>query len=151
MDDLRPRAGLRALSSLLGTWRIERTIRHADGRVDRMAGAARFFRSGGQVVEDVTGRLVLGAGQGPLTATRRYLWREVGGRLECAFADGRPFHTVPLGVERPETTFLCPPDRYHVTYDFSRLPDWTSLWKVEGPRKGYLMETRYRAADDRTP
>ena len=136
--------GPSGLSAFLGTWEITREIAHADGSVQRLAGRVRFHRSGGQVIQDEEGDLELAPGRPALRATRRYLWRQEKGRLDCSFADNRPFHSVPLGVLRPETTYLCPPDRYHVAYDFADWPRWTSVWRVEGPRKDYRMETRFR-------
>ena len=66
-----------------------------------------------------------------------------GGFLNVYFADMRPFHSVPLGVEAPEAVHLCPPDRYQVTYDFGAWPGWRSVWQVEGPMKDYVMTTDY--------
>ncbi len=63
--------------------------------------------------------------------------------MEVSFADMRPFHSIPLGEINPEATHLCPPDRYHVAYDFCGWPNWQTIWTVEGPRKDYRMESRF--------
>ena len=55
----------------------------------------------------------------------------------------RPFHSVQLGVEHPETVHLCPPDRYAVVYDFGGWPKWSTVWTVEGPKKNYRMESHF--------
>lgn len=93
---------------------------------------------------DEEGELAGVAGQPGLKATRRYLWIQDGPRVEVLFDDMRPFHTIPTGVVRPETTYLCPPDRYKVTYDFSDMKNWVAEWRVEGPRKSYSMTSVFR-------
>ncbi|MEM7719719.1 MAG: DUF6314 family protein, partial [Pseudomonadota bacterium] len=50
----------------------------------------------------------------------------------------------------PETVHLCPPDRYHVAYDFSSWPEWRTVWSVEGPRKTYRMSSHF-APDSEAP
>ncbi len=134
--------GLASLSSLAGDWALERAIRHDDGAEHKFIGHARFQWSGPRLIEDQTGQLDIGTGA-PLVATRRYVWTGEAGRIEVLFDDMRPFHTIPLNTVRPETTHLCPPDRYHVAYDFASFPDWSATWRVEGPRKSYAMESRY--------
>jgi len=79
-----------------------------------------------------------------LTATRRYIWSSADGRLDVAFDDMRPFHSVPLGLGQHETVHLCDPDRYQVRYELAHFPDWVTHWRVEGPRKNYSMQTRYQ-------
>lgn len=111
-----------------------------------MQGTCTFTRSGPRLIQDERG--FLETGEGRFEATRRYVWTEAQGRLDVHFDDMRPFHSIPLGVARPETTYLCPPDRYSVSYDFSRWPDWQSTWTVEGPRKSYVMTNRFSPADE---
>ena len=89
---------------------------------------------------------VLETAQGRFEGTRRYVWSETKGRLDVYFEDMRPFHSVPLRVEAPQTTHLCPPDRYEVHYDFANWPEWQSVWYVEGPRKDYVMTNRFSPA-----
>ena len=135
--------GLTSLSSLEGQWRCDRRIAHADGAVNTYAGTTTFHRSGPRLIQDEDGLLTMQPDQPPLRATRRYLWTRDGSRLECAFEDNRPFHTVPLHTTHPETTHLCPPDRYHVSYDFSDMRKWGATWRVEGPGKAYVMTSTY--------
>lgn len=131
-----------SLWSLTGVWRLRREIRHGDGRVDRLNGTATFTKSGPRLLQDEAGWLE--TAEGRFQASRRYVWAEAKGRLEMYFEDMRPFHTIPLGDDRPETVHLCPPDRYQVAYDFTGWPEWSTVWTVEGPRKRYVMESRFR-------
>lgn len=133
--------GLPAFGALDGCWRVTRSIRHAGGGTDRFAGETRFTRAGARILQDEDGWLTLASGA-RLRATRRYLWMRREGGAECLFPDGRPFHSLPFGVARPETTYLCPPDRYAAAYDFTRWPEWRVTWTVEGPAKDYVMESR---------
>ncbi len=136
------KAGLTSLSSLSGRWRLARKITHDDGTAHGFEGESVFSWSGPRLIEDQSGLLDIGSGA-PLIATRRYVWTAEAGRIEVLFDDMRPFHTIPLSVVNPETTHLCPPDRYHVTYDFGAFPTWHAVWEVEGPKKAYRMESRY--------
>lgn len=133
----------RSLAAFEGRWTLVRTIRHADGLEGRLEGTVTFTPAGpGRLVYDEDGVLTLGASE-PLHATRRYLWREAGRQIEIAFADGRPFHALNLLAPAPSTVYLCDPDRYAVSYDFSAWPTWEATWQVEGPRKDYTMVSHY--------
>lgn len=135
--------GLSSLAALEGRWSMARVIDHEDGRRDHFEGVCVFHRSGQRLIQDEDGVLVPGGGGTSLKATRRYIWSAGGDRIDVAFGDMRPFHSVPFGVESHETTYLCPPDRYQVSYDFNDFPNWVTVWSVEGPRKAYRMETRF--------
>jgi hypothetical protein len=127
----------RTLSDFLGRWAFERAIEHADGSRATVTGRATFTPDGDGLLQEEIGQMSLG-GAPPLTTTRRYLWR---GGLAVRFDDGRAFHTVPPDGGRAE--HWCEPDRYIVSYDFSRWPKWTTTWTVRGPRKDYRMVTHY--------
>lgn len=136
-----------SLWALAGVWSLRREIRHNDGRIDHLTGQCTFTRSGPQLLQEETGWLETKAGR--FQASRRYVWKEAGRQLEVFFEDMRPFHSVQLGVARPETVHLCPPDRYEVAYDFSTWPNWSTVWIVEGPRKGYRMESHFTPEEAR--
>jgi hypothetical protein len=138
--------GLVSLAALEGRWRLTRLIRNADGSEATLDGTAVFRRAGLRLVQEEDGWLALPGSAAPLRATRRYVWTAEKARLEVLFEDNRPFHTVPLGVARPATTYLCDPDRYAVSYDFTGWPHWRSVWRVEGPRKDYVMTSDYQPA-----
>jgi hypothetical protein len=91
-----------------------------------------------------TGHLIL-AHSPALTSSRRYRWHPgAGGGIDIFFEDDRFFHHINLAQSSPTAHHLCPPDEYHVTYDFARWPDWTADWQVTGPRKSYDMRSCYR-------
>ncbi len=132
-----------SLAAFEGRWRLDRVIRQADGPEGRLKGHATFTRGGpGTLVCDEEGEMQLGTAP-PLRATRRYLWRSGGGGIEVSFDDNRPFHGFTLGVAAPTAIHICPPDRYEVAYDFADWPIWRATWTVEGPRKAYVMTSRY--------
>jgi hypothetical protein len=85
------------------------------------------------------------AGGPAVQADRRTIWREEGGRIAVFFGDGRPFHGFDPAAGA-QSEHVCTPDLYRVAYDFSRFPEWRSVWRVTGPRKDYLMTTDYRRA-----
>ena len=126
-----------ALADLIGRWRLLRTIAHDDGLQGRAEGEAVWRVEGDGAVQEETGLLHL-PGVAPMRFDRRYHWSDT---LDVRFPDGRPFHRVPPDGGTAE--HWCDPDRYAVRYDFARFPDWRATWRVDGPRKGYLMVTDY--------
>ncbi|NNE80311.1 MAG: trigger factor [Silicimonas sp.] len=134
-------AGLSSLWALNGEWHLSRRIVHGDGSTATLEGKAVFARSGPRLIQDETGILTLDGSE--LEATQRYVWERAGPLLQVYFSDMRPFHAIPLNVVAPEAVHLCAPDRYEVAYDFENWPFWRSVWRVEGPRKDYVMTTTY--------
>jgi hypothetical protein len=132
-----------SMAQFEGRWRLQRRIEDAARGEMSMEGEAVLARSGHRLVYSETGELMI-PGQRPLTATQRYIWQERSDWVAIRFSDGRPFHGFPLGVARAEAVHLCDPDRYQVSYDFSVWPDWSSEWRVTGPRKDYVMRSSYR-------
>ncbi len=132
------------LGDFEGVWRVERRIEDARGPGGRFEGRAVFAPDGtGGLAYDEEGALVL-EGQGPVAATRRYLWRPDGaGRVEVLFADGRAFHGFSL-ADGAKAEHWCDPDHYRVAYDFAAWPEWRAEWRVSGPRKAYRLWSRYR-------
>jgi hypothetical protein len=138
--------GLASLAALEGRWHLARRIVNADGSEAALEGTTVFRRAGLRLIQEEEGWLRLPGGGAALRATRRYLWTVDKARLDVFFEDNRPFHSVPLGVDRPEAAHFCDPDRYAVAYDFTGWPLWRSVWRVEGPRKDYVMTSDYRPA-----
>jgi hypothetical protein len=134
-----------SLDDFMGhSWGITRQIldHHQDTSV-QFKGQCRI--AGGWYHE--TGHLIL-AHSPALTSSRRYRWHPgAGGGIDIFFEDDRFFHHIDLAQSSPTAHHLCPPDEYHVTYDFARWPDWTADWQVTGPRKSYDMRSCYRKTD----
>lgn len=131
-----------ALGLFKGCWHLKRRIDHADGTHAEAEGQARFAPDDSGLVMVERGVLRMD-GATAMRFDRRYLWRsDENGGIVVLFGDGRPFHE--FGVGRVNARHDCPPDRYDVSYDLSRLPEsWGSVWRVIGPRKNYRMTTRY--------
>jgi hypothetical protein len=128
-----------------GRWRLSRRIENARAPGGGLfEGVAVFTRSGGGLVYEESGELRLPDRPG-FAATRRYLWRDDGaGGAEVSFEDGRDFHRVDLSGTVSAAWHDCPPDAYEVSYDFTRWPEWQTVWRVKGPRKDYTMYSQYR-------
>ena len=133
------------MARLQGDWRLRREVRHASGQVDKLLGICRFTRSGLRLIQEERGTLE--TAQGRFEATRRYVWAETDGELQVFFEDMRPFLSIPKAVPMPQATHFCDPDRYDVVFDFTLWPSWETVWRVEGPRKGYVMTSHF-APDD---
>lgn len=129
------------LSDFEGKWLVDRMIRDRLGKTEgRFEGRAVFQRAEAGLAYREEGTLRLKPGP-EMKAVRDYFWRERGERIGVDFGDGRPFHDFDPAA--PEARHNCPPDDYHVRYDFSAWPDWRAVWVVSGPRKDYTMISRY--------
>lgn len=137
---------LRSADAFLGCWELTRQIEDAKAKsTARFEGRASVrARDSGWLYHE-EGKLHLAHGA-PLHAERRYLWLPVGQGIDISFEDGRFFHRMELSSaqESSEAAHWCDPDQYDVRYDFSGWPVWQSTWKVTGPRKNYVMQSRYR-------
>ena len=129
VEGLRPRV----LADFAGRWTIARRIIQAGQPQARFEGIAEWTPSGADLAYHEEGFLHL-AGQPPIRAQRRYLWKP---DLSVWFEDGRLFHHVPPtggGAEH-----WCAPDTYRVRYRFGQWPRFETTWRVTGPRKNYAM------------
>ncbi|MGB7317464.1 MAG: DUF6314 family protein [Planktotalea sp.] len=132
----------RAPADFLGRWRIERTIEDSlAGSASRFVGDAVIARGDVDWTYRETGTLTL-ASAAQLRAERTYYWQPKENGFEVYFADRRFFHSFALD-DNAEAKHWCDPDQYDVAYDFARWPEWSSTWDVTGPRKRYVMLTRY--------
>ena len=129
-------------SDFLGTWAISREID------DFKAGATAQF-TGKAVIAEAScnwdyseeGQLSLAGGY-KMQANRSYIWSPREGGFDVFFEDGRFFHHIPL-LPKAEASHWCDPDQYEVSYDFSLWPEWRSTWRVNGPRKNYVMTSKF--------
>ncbi len=137
-----------SLWAFAGRWSLERRITDAKAGEMRLQGLAEFRPSTHRLLYREEGQLRL-PGRAPIRAVQQYIWEVQRGWIAIRFADGRPFHGFPLGVVQPEATYLRPPDRYAVAYDFRDWPRWRAEWVVSGPRKDYRMVSEYRRVHKR--
>ena len=128
-----------------GAWVLERRILHEDAPDAEFRGSARFHPDGDGLLYEERGLMKID-GHRPVSAQRRYLWREgQGGMIEVLFDDGRAFHSIlPGAMDEAQASHWCDPDMYEVHYRFGQWPDWIATWKVRGPRKSYRMVSTYR-------
>lgn len=132
-----------ALEAFIGDWRLERRIDDAlVGECWSFAGRA-VFAPGADGLDYTEEGTLTGTGGRQLRAERRYRWRERAGRVEVLFADGAHFHDIPADAAAPQARHLCGADLYRVRYDFTAWPLWRAEWRVEGPRKNYLLQSSY--------
>lgn len=132
---------MKGLADFEGVWTLNRRIEdRRAGLTGQLDGQASFDAGQGGLILTETGSLRYGDGA-PLQAERRYLWRSEAGGIAVFFDDERPFHW--FSAEATNANHDCPPDLYHVQYDFSAWPVWTARWQVTGPRKDYVMTSRY--------
>ncbi len=136
-----------ALSDFEGRWRLERQIDDSRaGQTGLLSGEAVFepvADAPGLLRYSEKGQLRMGD-QPPLEATRIYFWRDTPDAIDVSFEDRRAFHRITRGRSMPDDTHHCDPDLYHVSYNFSKWPDWQAMWRVVGPRKDYRMTSLYR-------
>jgi hypothetical protein len=140
-------AKLPQLSDFEGEWRISRTI---DDRRTSLTGAlegtARLQPGGyeGGMIYREEGQLDYGDGNS-MEATRIYLWQDHDKGISVHFQDGGDFHVIELDRFMPDAQHYCDPDMYHVSYNFTNWPKtWSSVWRVQGPKKDYRMETIFK-------
>lgn len=131
------------LTDFEGRWQVARRIDdRRSGRPGRFDGIAVLTPDEAGLVYRETGEMRL-EGAPPMAATRSYLWRRDGAGIAVLFEDGRPFHRIGAG-SGPQDSHWCAPDLYDVTYDFTRWPDWRTVWTVRGPRKDHTLLSVYR-------
>lgn len=127
----------RVLTDFEGRWTLSREIWHDDGTQAQFTGAATWQPDEKGLMYSEIGCLVV-PGQQAMSAERKYLWQD---GLRVYFDDGRFFHQVPEAGG--EASHWCDPDRYDVSYDFRKWPQWSCLWHVKGPRKSYRLHSHY--------
>ncbi|WP_237093651.1 DUF6314 family protein [Nereida sp. MMG025] len=125
------------MTDFAGRWAIDREVIHDNGQTMQAQGTATFTPDDGGLAYYETGQMHMD-GLAPLTFERRYRF---GPDLSVYFEDGRFFHHIPAGGGRAH--HHCAPDDYNVTYTFTSATEWSAVWQVSGPKKGYKMTTRY--------
>ncbi|WP_299285849.1 DUF6314 family protein [uncultured Tateyamaria sp.] len=128
----------RVLADFEGAWTLSRTITQNTGASATFEGRATWTGAGDDGLAYHETGLLHVPGAAPMKAERRYHW---GPDLTVSFDDGQFFHSVPPQGGR--ATHFCDPDTYVVDYDFTKWPAFTATWTVNGPRKAYVMTTRF--------
>ncbi|MEM8618287.1 MAG: DUF6314 family protein [Actinomycetota bacterium] len=133
-------------ASLVGSWRIWRSIDDRYGRQCMTGKGNAHFEPAGADVLEYHERLNMRFAHRatPLAATGSFVWRYDHPIVEVVSRDRLVVQRFDLLVDSHSYVHDCGPDRYEGRCDFSKWPDWTSSWDVVGPRKDYLMTTRFR-------
>jgi hypothetical protein len=127
---------------LLGTWEVARTLHDAELGAGRFDGRATFTATADGLAWHETGRMRLGAYDGP--AGRKLHIVAAGRGWEVRFADGRRFHALDLdgdgtcALEHP-----CGADRYTGEFIVQGPDAFEVRWRVSGPRKAQALTGRY--------
>lgn len=123
-----------------GAWALERDISsEIAGQAGRFSGRAWFTPDDEGLAYREAGTLFVAGHE--MQSERRYLWRQGAGEIVVLFDDGCPFHS--FAPAQVAASHFCDPDTYKVRYGFSDWPRWSARWRVTGPRKDYVMESRF--------
>tara|TARA_B100001093_G_scaffold217192_1_gene208414 strand:+ start:794 stop:1240 length:447 start_codon:yes stop_codon:yes gene_type:complete len=139
----------RLCNQFLGYWTLDR---HIDdflfGQTGQFTGQATLVASDTEWHYFESGILTL-QNQTPLKSEQRYMWSPTPNGFDIHFENGRFFHSFDLPensrINSSATAYhWCDPDDYNVQYNLHNFPDWSSIWQVEGPKKSYKLESKYR-------
>lgn len=140
---LQPSSLLRLFS---GAWRLTRRIRdRRAGEIGRLEGVALFVPEADGLRYDERGEMRFGSYRGEVAQS--YLFALMDDAVaEVHYADGRFFHRLDLSSGIADVTHECGADLYRGRYRVLGADCWALSWQVTGPRKDYLMSTRYERA-----
>lgn len=128
---------------LEGSWALARLVTDYRGREPaRFEGRAAFVPEGPDLVYRETGRFTLESGIFEAEQSYLYVFPDRH-RAEIHFHDGRPFHDLDFSTGRWSAEHFCAPDRYRGEFRIAEMDLWTASWRIEGPRKDQLIETRF--------
>lgn len=126
-----------------GDWRITRRIcDRLAGESGRLNGVVRFAPEADGLRYDETGEMHFGAYRGEATQRYRFVLMD-DAVAEVHYADGRLFHHLDLSSGIADVAHECGSDLYRGRYRVLGADRWALSWQVAGPRKDYLMSTRY--------
>jgi len=130
-------------SFLTGSWRVSRRISDHRGSVSGwFSGDAVFSPVDGGLRYQEQGELIWGGLSGPASRAYVYSFDDVH-RADVWFDDGGYFHALDLSEGRWRVRHDCADDVYDGAFRVLRDDAWTAVWCVSGPRKGYVLRTRY--------
>lgn len=138
------------IHGLTGIWRFSRVIDNGA----RMEGTAVFTpRPDGWLHYREDGTMRLPSGQ-TFEAYRSYFYAPLAGGFAVYFDETPPetpprlFHEIRLGDDLTgQAPHQCAADLYESEYRFQPDGSFTVVHAVSGPKKGYRMETVYRAVE----
>ncbi|MHB1712979.1 MAG: DUF6314 family protein [Acidimicrobiales bacterium] len=137
------------LGFLLGTWRIERSIKdHQTGIRGSFEGTSTLVQTpigrncsaGVQARYDEAGELRFGTHLGQAHRSLEYM-RLDDGAVMLYFTDGRPFVDLDLSTGAWQSTHLCGCDRYEIATLVRSRELVQERWQVRGPTTGYEAVT----------
>ncbi len=133
----------RRLEDFAGRWRLSRRIEGlgAPGRIYQ--GIARWTQAPGGLMQHEAGewRLparICGAPPG------RYLWQADDDGIDIRHADGSHFHHLALGRGVAVAWAEALPEACELSYNFTRWPDWRTVWRMRAPGHDYTVISDYR-------
>jgi hypothetical protein len=127
---------------LPGRWAVARSLHDASLGDGRFTGTATFAPADEGLVWEESGRLALGAYDGP--ARRRLRLRREPQGWMVRFDDGRPFHPLVLRAGGCAVTHPCGEDAYEGAYVVLGPDAFDVTWRIRGPAKDQRIESRYR-------
>lgn len=108
----------------------------------RFRGTACFSACRAGLLLEERGEAAVGAYKGE--ACQRTVFHFDGASAaDVRFEDGRLFHQVDLATGAAVVEHDCPPDRYEGRYRVLAADRWLLGWRVAGPRKKYLIASRF--------
>ena len=126
-----------------GAWTVERTVRDRRAASDgTFRGEATFMPTREGLRYDETGRLELPGYTDDVSRCYRWIIDDPH-RAAILFEDGRPFHALDLTNGEDRVRHLCGDDVYDGIYAVEDDGNWQLAWRIEGPRKSLLIESRY--------
>ncbi len=136
------------LSSLRGSWKIERTITHRFPIIEsyQATGSAKFSLEEVHTLhyeEEVKLRNL--RTKDVFQSTQQYVYRydAVLDTLTKHFSDGRLFYKLEISDNGASGYHLCQEDHYSAEYLFESQENFSLTYLVKGPRKDYTMQTQY--------
>jgi len=134
---------------LCGAWRLERDVEDRRAAVTgRLSGRAIFRPDGPDLRYREDGTLSLGDYRGVFYRSYRYRFPD-SARAAVAFEDARPFHELDLSRGAWRATHHCGADLYEGRFTVSDEDTWCAVWRVTGPRKDWLLSSRFQRMDER--
>jgi len=122
-----------------GTWILHREVYSGGERMGCFTGSARFTTHNDVNLKYVEEGILHLTSLPSMIGRRSYIWSP---SLDVYFETGEFFHRIPIaggGV-----VYQCSADIYLGQYEFTKWPQWSLKWFVNGPKKDYELVTLYQ-------